>query len=134
MYLHEYIHTYQYPPRAHSSRCDSSTTNGPSPTPSGLFTRTHLTDTPGSVQPTHYMSSVQHTATHRNTLQHTATHCNTPQYIYTCLHTTCRQCNTLKHKRATYYNTLHHPASHCITLHHTSLILLGMCGLHTTCR
>jgi len=76
-------------------------------------------------------TTLQHTATHRNTPQHAATHCNILQHTATyCnilplpLHmlrywakADVPNCNTLQHT-ATHCNTLQHTATHCITLHH----------------
>jgi len=58
------------------------------------------------------ITTLHHTATHRNTPQHTAAHCSTLQH-------TAAHCSTLQHT-ATHRNTLQHTAAHCNTLQHTA--------------
>jgi len=78
-------------------------------------TRRHVTCTRKTHDITYSCTTLQHTATHRNTLQHIATHCNTSQHT------------------ATHRNTLQHLARHCSThmishmVSHTHVLMCCRC-------
>jgi len=78
-------------------------------------TRRHVTCTRKTHDITYSCTTLQHTATHRNTLQHIATHCNTLQHT------------------ATHRNTLQHIARHCSThmishmVSHTHVLMCCRC-------
>jgi len=98
-------------------------------------TRRHVTCTRKTHDITYSCTTLQHTATHRNTLQHIATHCNTLQHTATHRNTLqhiATHCNTSQHT-ATHRNTLQHLARHCSThmishmVSHTHVLMCCRC-------